>query len=139
MVSNILLWKVCEELTRTQNINRDLMMPKRMVDTINPEIKKHHSARDICLILNNAKVCQTVYKDTVHFILLSLYRDLHIYNIEKKNICVYIYSSLCKSLMLSQNTLIMKNIKITVFLSLNRNNTGRKKIKCKLQLHSGLA
>ena len=108
-----------------------------MVDTVNPEIKKHHSARDICLILNNAKVCQTVYKDTVHFILLSLYRDLHIYNIEKKkHMCLYIYSSLCKSLMLSPNTLIKKNIKITVFLSLNRNNKGGGEIKCKLQFHS---
>ena len=38
--------------------------------------------------------------------------------------CLYIYSSLCKSLMLSPITLIKKNIKITVFLSLNRNNKG---------------
>ena len=69
MVSNILLCKVCEELTRMQNINRDLVMPKRMVDTINPEIKKHHSAQDLCLILNDAKAWQAVYKDTVYFIL----------------------------------------------------------------------
>ena len=31
------------------------MMPKRMVDTVNPEIKKHHSAQDLYLILNGTK------------------------------------------------------------------------------------
>ena len=55
MDSNILLCKVCEELTKMYNINRDLVMPKSTVDTVNPEIKKHHSAQDLCLILNNAK------------------------------------------------------------------------------------
>ena len=69
MDHNILLCKVCEELTRTQNINRDLVMPKRMVDTVNPEIKKHHSAQDLCLILNDAKAWKTVYKDIMYFIL----------------------------------------------------------------------
>ena len=60
MVSNILLCKVREELTRMQNINRDRVMPKRIVDTVNPEIKKHHSAQDLHLILNRAKAQQAV-------------------------------------------------------------------------------
>ena len=68
MLSNILLCKVCEELARTQNINRDLVMPKRMVDTVNPEIKKHQSAQDLCLILSDAEAWQAVYKDTMHLI-----------------------------------------------------------------------
>ena len=60
MVSNIILCKVCEELTRMQNINRDLVIPKRTVDTVNPEIKKHHSAQDLCLILKHAKAWQAI-------------------------------------------------------------------------------
>ena len=40
--------------------------------------------------------------------------------------------------MLSKNTFLKKSVKITVFLSLNRNNTGEKN-KCKLQFHSRLA
>ena len=60
MDSNILLCKVCEELTKMYNINRDLVMPKRTVDTVNPEIKKHHSAQDLCLIPNHAKAWQAV-------------------------------------------------------------------------------
>ena len=30
-------------------------MPKRKVDTVNPEIKKHQSAQDLCLILSDAE------------------------------------------------------------------------------------
>ena len=60
MVSNILLCKAREELTRMLNINRDLVIPKRTVDTVNPEIKKHHSAQNLLLILNRAKAQQAV-------------------------------------------------------------------------------
>ena len=60
MDSNIFLCKACEELTRMQNINRDLVIPKMTVDTVNPEIKKHHSAQDLSLILNHAKAWQAV-------------------------------------------------------------------------------
>ena len=66
MVSNILLCKVCEELTRMWNINRDLVMPKRTVDTVNPEIKNYHSAQDLWLIFNDAKGWQAIYKDTMY-------------------------------------------------------------------------
>ena len=44
-------------------------MPKRMVEKVKPEIKKHHSAQDLCLILNDVNAWQTVYKDIVYFIL----------------------------------------------------------------------
>ena len=44
-------------------------MPKRMVDIVNPEIKKHHSAQALCLILNDVKAWKTVYKDIIYFIL----------------------------------------------------------------------
>ena len=44
-------------------------MPKRMVDAVNPETKKHHSAQELSLILNNAKAWQEVYKDLMYFIL----------------------------------------------------------------------
>ena len=40
---NILLCKVCEELTRMYKANRDLVTPKRRVDIVKPEIKKCHS------------------------------------------------------------------------------------------------
>ena len=40
---NILLCKVCEELTRMYNANRDLVTPKRRLDAVKPEIKKCHS------------------------------------------------------------------------------------------------
>ena len=69
MDSNILLCKVCEELTRTQNINRDLVMPKRMVPAVRTEIKQYHSAQDLCLSFNYAKAWQTVYKNVMCFIL----------------------------------------------------------------------
>ena len=39
MDSNISLCKVCEELTRTYINNRDLVMLKRPVATIKPEIR----------------------------------------------------------------------------------------------------
>ena len=42
MVFNILLCKVCEELTKMYNANRDLVTPKMRVDTVKPEIKKCH-------------------------------------------------------------------------------------------------
>lgn len=69
MDSNILLCQICEELTRTQNINRDLVMPKRTVPTVRTEIKKHHSAQDLCLSFHDAKAWQAVYKDIMYFIL----------------------------------------------------------------------
>ena len=69
MDSTILLCKVCEELTRMWNNNRDLVIPKRMVNTVKPEIKKHHSAQDLFFFFNDPKAQQTLYKCVMYFIL----------------------------------------------------------------------
>ena len=39
---NILLCKVCEELTRMYKANRDLVTPRRRLDPVKPEIMKCH-------------------------------------------------------------------------------------------------
>ena len=45
------------------------MMPKRMVNTFKPEIKKHHSAQDLCFFFNDPKAEQTLYKCIMYFML----------------------------------------------------------------------
>lgn len=60
MDSNILLCNVCEELTRTWNTSRDLMMPKVTVATVKPEKKKRHSAQQFRIFSNSSQACQAV-------------------------------------------------------------------------------
>lgn len=61
MDSNILLCKLCEDLTRTWNTNRDLAMPKTTVAAVKPEMKKHRSAQGLCTFFlkkkKNFKIC----------------------------------------------------------------------------------
>ena len=48
------------------------MMPKRMVDTVNPEIKKHHSAQDLYLTLNGI-----IRSLLIFYILVNSSQTLH--------------------------------------------------------------